>query len=348
MKKKDPNWPGSLRDPGLGSGSTEARSLVSGTIREWYDEKHRAPSADEIALVNAAKVTECPYCGSGRFVRDGRSGNGVRRLLCRGCGRRFGPLTNTVFDGHKIPISERIEFLLHLFEFHSVATSARDNKNAETTGRYWLEQVFCVLEGYQDGIVCAGRVYEDETLVSVDPKERARNADGTWPRGISRNKVSIAAATDGTRTVLVATSASKPSKRSIAKALGTHIEPGSTLVHDGDNSHAALIDRLHLESEVHPTAETKGMDDKDNPLDPVNDLHDKLKRFLRAHEPFGRDRLQDWLNLFAFIWNPPDSRYDKVALFIDMAVSTRRRVRYRDVFARKEAENRGSSERKPK
>ena len=34
------------------------------------------------------------------------------------------PLTGTVFDVHKIPVSEWIEYMIHLFEFHFLSSSA--------------------------------------------------------------------------------------------------------------------------------------------------------------------------------------------------------------------------------
>ncbi|MBQ1476159.1 MAG: hypothetical protein IIZ21_02625, partial [Firmicutes bacterium] len=36
------------------------------------------------------------------------------------CGCSFSPLTGTIFEDRKIPISEWIEYLIHLFEFHSI------------------------------------------------------------------------------------------------------------------------------------------------------------------------------------------------------------------------------------
>lgn len=65
----------------------------------------------------------------------------------RGCGRSFNPLTGTLLYSRKIPLSEWVEFLLHLFEFHPVKTSARDNRNAERSGKYWLTKVFSALDG---------------------------------------------------------------------------------------------------------------------------------------------------------------------------------------------------------
>lgn len=324
-----------MRSPELSLGGDEARKMVLSTVREWYDEKHRHASAEEVAMVNAARVDSCPFCGSGSFVGDGLGQSGVRRYRCKSCGRRFNPLTGTVFDSRRIPISERIEFLLHLFEFHSVKTSARDNKNDGKTGIFWVNQAFLVLRGSQDGIVLSGRVWVDETFVRVDPEDRRRLASGRLPRGTSRNQVCIATATDGKRAVFAVAGNGKPTKKGIASALIGHIEPGSTIVHDGERAHGLLIDSLGLASVVHATAETRGLCDRDNPMDPINDVHDKLKRFLRAHGSFKRSSLQGWLDLFAFIWNPPASRYDKVLAFIEKAISKRERVKYRDVFKKR-------------
>ena len=74
-------------------------------------------------------------------------------------------------------------------------------------------------------------------------------------------------------------------------------------MHDDEHSHSILIEELELESIVYPTSETKGLSDKDNPLYPVNNLHLLLKQFIRNHGAYGREHLQDWLNLFWFIMN---------------------------------------------
>lgn len=308
--------------------------MVDSTISEWYREKHRRLSAEEIAMVNSARVPGCPFCGSEALAKDGRRKDGIQKYLCRSCGRRSNPLTGTVFDSRKIPISEWIEYLLHLFEFHSVVTSARDNRNAHTTGVYWLRKVFAVLGGCQDSVVLSGRVWLDETYVSVDKKDRVTKR-GKGLRGISRNKIAIGVATDGRRLVVIPEWSSKPSKKGTLATFGGRIRPGSTLVHDGDNSHSLLIERLRLESEVHTTKETKGLPDAENPMDEVNDVHALLKRFLREHGGYERADLQGWCDLFWFVWSDPANRMEKAAKFIEMAVSTRKRIKFRDVFRKK-------------
>ena len=46
-----------------------------------------------------------------------------------------------------------------------------------------------------------------------------------------------------------------------------------------------------------------------------------MKKFMRNHEGFSRDNIQDWMNLISFIINEPENRYDKLKLFLKMAIS---------------------------
>ena len=39
---------------------------------------------------------------------------------------------------------------------------------------------------------------------------------------------------------------------------------------------------------------------KGNLLDEINDLHDKMKKFMRAHFGYDRASLQDWMNRFGY------------------------------------------------
>ena len=333
MKKKDPSWVNPFR-VGRGENLTPSESLVAATLDEWYAAKHPKSCDEEIALVNSLKVSECPFCGSKSIAKNGRRKDGIQRYLCHACGRFFNPLTGTVFDSRRIPISEWVEYLLHLFEFHSVTTSSRDNRNAKTTGFYWLSKVFATLSGCQGGVMLEGRVWLDETFVPVDRQERVTRG-GKRLRGLSRNLIAIGVAASENGMYAVVEWASKPSKKRTFELFKGHIRPGSTLVHDGDNSHSKLIKELGLVSEVHPTKETKGLDDKNNPMDMVNNIHGLLKRFLREHGGYARDHLQGWVDLFWFIWSDPPSRYEKVAVFFQKAVLGKKVIRYRSLFRKK-------------
>ena len=313
---------------------TTAELLVEDTISEWYEAKHRATSNSEIDFINSILIKCCHHCSSSKIVKNGFNRNNIQNYFCKDCGRNFNPLTNTIFDSRKIPISEWFEYLLHLFEYHSITSSAYDNRNANSTGEYWLIKVFEVLKDIQQDVVLSGRIFIDETYFSKK-KSDVITKNGKKLRGISINKIGVATAIseDMKSSFLIATNTSKPSRKSTLNSYASHIEEGSTIIHDGDNSHIVLIETLHLNSEEHPSIETKNLKDKENPMYPINHYHSLLKRFMRAHSGYNRDNLQDWLNLFWFITNKPNDRYDKVLRFIELAISSPKRVKYRDVMS---------------
>ena len=277
-----------------------SESLIESTALEWYEAKHRKASLEEISFINSIKIISCPYC-NGTINRNGhRKIDGLQTYLCRTCHKKFNPLTGTVFDSHRIPISEWIEYLIHLFEFHSVKSSSFDNRNVSTTGRYWLIKVFEVLKNIQKDVLLDGNVYIDETFLPVIETKK-RKKDGLELCGISNNLLGIATATDGVNSLFIYMKAGKPTEKSCWKAYHKHIKMESTLIHDGEKSHNKLIDELLLKSIVHYSNGKKKKDDKVNPLDPINDLHDKLKRFMRNHGGYDRSHLQEWLIYFGLL-----------------------------------------------
>lgn len=319
------------------SGNKEKKpseSLIESTALEWYEAKHRKQSLEEIAFINSIKVHSCPYCG-GPVNKNGHRKDGLQRYICRDCKRKSNPLTNTIFDSHKIPVSEWIEYLLHLFEFHSVKTSAIDNRNSDTTGRYWLFKVFEVLKNIQKDVILSGCVYIDEKFLPVIESKKKKDKDGKELKGLSNNQISVATGTNKITSIFISMKHGNSSEASCWRAYHKHIKEGSVLIHDGEPSHNRLVDDLALKSIIHTSSETKGLKDKDNPLDPINDLHDKLQRFMTAHGGYDRSNIQDWLNLFWFIMNGPKDKYDKVRKFIEKAVLIRKRMKFRDVMLKK-------------
>ena len=63
--------------------------------------------------------------------------------------------------------------------------------------------------------------------------------------------------------------------------------------------------------QVHPFAETKVLDDKKNPMDPVNIVHRYFKRFIHRHGGYLREGLQGWLDLSSYWMNAFGTPFDK-------------------------------------
>ena len=183
---------------------TATQSFLRTHYKEHYSARHpRLSETGEAAMVNTFVPKKCPYCGSERFIKRGLTANGIQRYSCV-CGQRFLPTTHTIFDGHKISVSEWMEYCLNLFRYLSINADSWNNKNAFSTSRYWLSKLFLTLKDYQQDIVLSGTVWLDETYYPVISSQIDRKEDGTKYRGLSHNQIGIGAATDKKNVVLVA------------------------------------------------------------------------------------------------------------------------------------------------
>jgi len=311
---------------------TETQKFLKRLYEAHYAERH-IPVADsgEAALINSYTPAKCPHCGSDSFKRRGHTKSGIQRYECR-CGKTFLPTTGTIFDEHRISISEWMEYCLNLFHHVSITADSWNNKNAFATSRYWLQKLFLTLDGVQNSIMLSGRVWLDETFYSVRSEDIVRDYAGAKLPGISRNQICIAVATDKKNKIFDVEKTGRPTQKRTLEIFRQRIESGATLIHDGDAAHKSLIKKLSLVSIVHTTDDTKGLDDKENPLEPVNRTHAILKKFLNAHSGFKCEDLMGYLNLFAFVTNPPDDLLEKVDLVVNIAFQNPKLLRYRQFY----------------
>jgi len=312
---------------------TATQEFLKRHYDKYYAERHRKlEDSSEADMINSYIPVKCPFCKAEKFKKSGHSKNGIQRYMCGDCGRTFLPTTGTIFDEHRISISEWMEYCLNLFRHVSITADSWNNKNAFRTSRYWLAKLFLTLEGIQDNIVLSGNVWYDETFYTVRSENIVRKDDGNKLRGLSQNQTCIGVATDKRQTVLLVEGTGKPSQKKTVEAFRNHIEKGSTLFHDEEAAHRKLVKELSLKSKAFSSKELKNLPDKENPLNPVNRVHAILKKFLNAHSGFDRNELQNWLNLFAFISNPPDDFLKKVDLIVNLAFQNPKLLRYRDFY----------------
>lgn len=298
-----------------------------------YDRCHPAlTETREANLINSYIPAVCPYCQEKGFKRYGKTRNGVQRYQSQLCGQTFSPIIKTIFDGHKISISERINYILNILRYVSISADSWNNRNAITTLTYWLEKLFLVLEEYQKSIQLSGRVWFDETYYRVRNEDLAYTPSGEQLRGLSSNQMCIGVACDENSILCIYEGVGKPSQKKTHLAFKDHITKGSTLVHDKDNAHKKLSAELELNDESYDSRMLKKLADLDNPLNRVNRIHALLKVFLNAHNSFGRNKLQGYLNLFTFAMNPPADNLEKAEIFLNLAFHTPKSLKYRDFY----------------
>lgn len=307
--------------------------FICNEYHDHYDNHHNTPLIVEADLLNSIEIAECRLCGSLDISKKGFTANGIQRYRCKCCGRYFTPTTNTIFEDHKISISEWIEYLLNLFGYASLSLNSKVNKNANTTSKYWLKKVFMLLEDYQDNIVLEDIVWIDEFYYTVVRKDLYYKDNGKLPRGLSRNKYCIGVGCDNNHNYYAKVEGK--AKTSVSKTYNTfkdHIKEGSTINHDSEHSHKKLVEDNKLISNVYETKNTKKLEDKDNPMNRINHMCSALRSFLNSHPGFNRDELQDYLNLFVFMMNEPKDKLKKVDILLEMALTHKKSIKFREYF----------------
>ena len=177
---------------------TPIEEFIVGCTRDNYDKRHIAPGDErEIALLNSFAPSQCAICGSGSFIKYGKTGVGLTRYKCRDCGGTFTVITGTIFDQRKISVSQWLDFMVMIIGHGSFNLTSKINRNAFTTTKYWMNKLFLILEEWQDSIELKGDIYLDETYYPLMEKDTEKRPDGKSMRGLSRNKMCIGCAWDG-------------------------------------------------------------------------------------------------------------------------------------------------------
>ena len=300
-------------------------------VRRYEERYLKLIDTGEAKMINSYIPTACPFCQSQQFKKTGFDPNGIQRYKCR-CGNSFKPTTGTIFDSRRSGICEWIEYCLNIFRYVSLNADSWNNRNAISTSKYWLEKLFLTLENSQNNVVLSDTVWLDETYYSVIMGDRIRDENGHLLRGLSRDQICIGVATDKKNTVCFFEGYGKPNQKCSFETFKEHIVPGSTLIHDKENTHKKLVEQLSLKSVCYSSKELKGLADSENPLEPVNRVHCMLKMFLNAHSGFSRSDLQGYLDLYSFVINEPKDHLEKVEKIIKMVFEKPKLLRYRQQF----------------
>ncbi len=313
------------------------QKFVKETYKDNYKIKHpRLANTNESDLINSIPITNCKYCNSENIKKKGFSSSGIQRYVCKNCKKQFTSLTNTIFENHKISITEWIEFLLNLFNYGSTTLISKVNKNSMNTITYWLQKVFLILRENQEIIVLSGNVYIDEMFYKV-VKSEIETKNGKQLRGLSHNQFCIGIGCDNKNVIAIVEGLGKTSSIKTEKTFLSHIQPGSKLIHDDEKSHRNLVKKLDLIDENYNSIWLKTKKDKDNPLRPINHQCDLIRQFLNTHSGFNRNNLQDYLNLYCFMSSGHKNKLKKVEKLLILAVNTNVTLKYRDLFENKES-----------
>lgn len=232
---------------------TASQEFIRNKYNNNYVCKHpKLIDTKENELINSIEITNCRVCGSINIKKKGFTKNGIQRYYCNNCKKFFNPLTNTIFENHKISISEWIEFLFNIFNYGSITLTSKVNKNGVNTSSYWLHKIFLILKNCQDTTILDGKVYIDEMFYKVI-KSDIKLKNGKQLRGLSSNQYCIGIGYDGKNIIAIVEGLGKTSSTKTKNTFLNHISENSTLIHDDEKSHHALLCDL-ARSHIKPPA----------------------------------------------------------------------------------------------
>jgi transposase-like protein len=298
-----------------------------------YKIKHSSLSDSmEYELINSVEIKECKYCCSKKIRKRGFTSNKIQRYFCNDCKKTFTTITNTIFENHKIQISEWIEFILDVFYYGSTSLISKVNKNAINTTNLWLHKLFLILENWQNDIILEKKVYIDEMFYSVIKSDIETTSDGKKLRGLSKNQYCIGLGYDGKNIIAIVEGLGKTSTNKTYKTFKNHIKQNSKIIHDDEKSHIKLVNDLALIDENYNSLYLKTLDDNENPLRPINHQCDLIRQFLNSHSGFNRKDLQNYLNLYSFMNSGHKNKLEKVDEILNLAFKIEAKLSYRDFY----------------
>ena len=282
----------------LGLDATQFDLLCDAINQRKDRERYGATSFEEAAL-NYGRKTICPKCLSDKYHEDGYTPSLAKRYRCENCECSYTLLSDSIFNSSKISFHKLMSYI-QLMSFNVPLELICEVLDiASNTAELWRKKIFSTVDNYQDHLRLYNRVWIDETYIE-DYQVLESDNNEKHPRGLSKTKICIVVAIDSSKNMLaIICGHEKPSSKRVYAALKDHIRPGSTIIHDGDNSHKYLIDALSLESEVY-IANTKDSEYIKN-MAMINNMCSWLKRYIWRFIGMEVENLQSYLNWFIYL-----------------------------------------------
>lgn len=274
-------------------------NLLKQAVDTRIDKELYGVTSFEEAAIKYGRKPICPKCGSSNYCLDGKSSANHSRYLCLDCNASYTLLSNSIFNSSKISFHKLMNYI-SLMSFnvpHELIAEILDI-GANTTD-LWRKKIFETVNNYQDHIKLYDQIFIDETYLE-DYNVLAIKQDNKHLRGLSRSKICIVVAIDSYKNMVAIVSGhGKPSSKMITSALGSHITPNATIIHDGDHSHYQLIKKLKLKEEVYKANNKDEYYLKNMAL--INNMCAWLKRYIWRFIGMDINNLQSYLNWFIYL-----------------------------------------------
>lgn len=250
----------------------------------------------------------CPHCRSEHWILYGKA-NGIQRYRCKDCSRIFTPLTGTSL--HWIHSKDKwniyMDCMLQTMTLHKCAKKAGISYK---TSFDWRHKI---LRSLKD-IGCSkltGIIEADETFFLSSRKGRLkvrgrkpRKRGGTSEYGTSKRLCVLTAVDRNENLRLNITGIGNPTSEQITRAMDSWIlkqknkNKKSILCTDGSNSYMAFAKKKNLTHQKIPGYDLKWTKPKVYHLQHVNNVHSRLKGWIRTFHGVSDKYLINYLSYF--------------------------------------------------
>lgn len=241
-------------------------------------------------------LDKCPFCDSGHIQKNGKYKD-VQRYKCLDCTRYFCDRSNTIFSSTKLSPSQLRALILLIIDDAKLSLIKDSLHLSSKTVYLWRMKIFKACSELNKQVILKGKVWIDEFLVPVNKKYLVTKDKYKKFRGQSRNQIVVACGVDEWENKYAEiVCKGHITSNECLMTYGKHIEPGSTLIHDGIFSHDKLVQQLHLTSEIHKSVVKSDL----KYMQPINSFCAQIERNLTIHIGINNENLQDYLSWIVY------------------------------------------------
>lgn len=278
------------------------------------------PSTDSI---QSEKITVCRKCGEeGGVAKFGKDASGKQRYRCKYCGATFTATSYSTIAHTHCDMSKWEKYIECLLAGLSLEKCSQRCGISVRTAFLWRHKILSTLQNDQTGRVLAGIVELDEAFFSISYKgNRTKSKNFTMPRKAHRRGNDCKAQTGSRACVMCALERNgqaygevlgkgQPTIAMLSHAFDNRILNDSIILSDKAVGAVHYFERnealrhITLSSVANPNKksgppEVKGAFHIQN----VNNMHTRLRKFLRSYNGVSTKYLNHYVNLFVWLDN---------------------------------------------
>ena len=278
---------------------------------------------DGVAFSVSASICKCRRCGCDKIVKRGKDKNGKQRYKCKECGATFTDTSYSVVSKSHCSMNKWEKYIYLLLQGATLEQCAEECKINIRTAFLWRHKILHALQADQNNRVLSGIIEVDDTYVSISYKgNHSKSHKFTMPRESYKRGSDNKSAIGSKVCVMCAVERNgqfygevlgkgQLTKKRVEYAFKERIMPESLVLSDNSWSIRKYfmknesVELVHLKSTVNPKNKRGGTPEIRGTyhIQTVNNLHRRLRDFLKRYNGVATKYLSHYINLFIWVEN---------------------------------------------